>query len=162
MRNIFFAVLVVALTGCTTMKASEFYGVKIEQMSEDPLFKITNVDGKEVQHTITKTMNKEIAAWAEVKGEKILVTVINSSGTPLTPDYFFDRFMLITKDKQEYQLRKESETVYGYRTGDSIKPSSKALFVLTGPREFQKDEVEKIVCQIGLLTGARIVLKPLP
>lgn len=164
MKNIFLflGVCVLAAAGCATMERSGFYGVKIDQMSEDHAFKISGVSGAEVQHTFTKTMSKEVTAWADIKGMKIYITVINSSGRPLMADYFFDKFTIVAKDKQEYQLRKETETIYGYRSGDSIKPGGKALFVLSASRAFAKDEVEKIVCQIGLLTGARIVLKPLP
>ncbi len=162
MRNILLAVFVIAAAGCVTMGKSGFYGFKIDQMSEDPSFKITGVDGKEIRHTSTKTMSQEVTAWAEIRGSKILITVINASGKPITSDYFFDKFTVVTKDKQEYQLKKETETLYRYRRGDHIKPGGKALFVLTSPRTFEKDDVEKIICQIGLLTGARIVLKPLP
>ena len=162
MKNIFLAVCVMAVAGCATMEKSEFYGVKIDQMSEDADFTILEVNGTKVEHTLTKTMSKEVTAWAEIQGTKILVTVINASGRPLMPDYFFDKFTLVTKNGQKYELNKETETLYHTRTRNSIKPNGKALFVLSSPQVFAEEDVEKIVCQIGLLTGARIVLKPLP
>ena len=162
MRKIILLLGVAAVVGCASMDKSDFYGVKIDQMSEDSSFLISGVNGKEVEHTSTKTMSTEVTAWGEIKGTKVLITVVNASGQPLKTDYFFDKFTVMTKKKEEYQLKKESETLYSYRAGENIDSGNKALYVLTSPQAFEKDDIEKIVCQLGLLSGARIVLKPLP
>ena len=162
MKKLLFLWVVLGLAGCAGLRQGDLYGVKIERMMDDKIFQIQGFRGGQVQYTSAPSLSKEVTAWGKLKGRTIVVTLRNASAKSIKSDYFFDKFTLVAKDGTSYQLEKEGPTVYRYRLPEIITTGEAVNIVLRLPQSIQKENIDKVVCEIGLLSGTRVVLKPVP
>lgn len=153
------------LAGCASVNRQHFFGFHVEQSPMDADFVIRKYDGKDVQYDSSrKGMDPGIRAWAKMDYKTTVIVLKNESTRTVRSDYFFDKFELVTKTGRTLELKtKQTQLEYNLNTGNgSIKPGQKAKFILETPLGIYHEDVAKIVCRLGVATGARIVLKPLP
>src|SRR3989344_1745839 len=148
--------------GCATLDQADFYGVRVTQNVDDKAFQIYDFEGQNVVHSTGGSINGDVEAWGEIKSGHIVIKFKNKMANTLRSDYFFDKFYLFAKSGTVYSMKKQEPVAYRYNVPEDIRAGQWATFVLDAPANIQAEDVEKIVGEIGLLSGARIVLKRLP
>ncbi len=162
MKKFFIFLVCLTMMGCSIMGAYNFYGVKIEHDWDDQNFVIYSSEGDSVEYSENKGLNSDVKAWARVDDNNIVIRVENNSFAPIAADYFFDNFSVVAKDGTAYPLKKQSNLLYRYNAPETLNRGAKAKFVFRMPENILASDVEKIVCELGLLRGVRVVLKPVP
>jgi len=147
------------LIGCAGT-VYDFYGVRIDYSQFDDAFKILAIEGDKVEHTQGKYFNTDVVAWGQLNGKTLIISFKNNSGDPISSDAFLDNFILILKSEERVQLVKQDAVMYRYHAPEQIMPNREAQFILTLPRLVDPQEIERIVCEIGVMSGVRLVLKP--
>ncbi len=148
--------------GCATLEEANFYGVRITQSVGDKAFQIYNFAGQNVTHSSGGSISGDVEAWAQVKPKQIIIKMKNKMAKSIYSDYFFDKFFLVMKNGLLYTLKKQEPVSYRHNVPEDIKPGEKATFILEAPVDVSEGDIEKIVCEIGVASGARLVLKHLP
>jgi hypothetical protein len=160
MRKFSIVVLAIFLTGCATSQYAQFYGVKVDQEWDDDAFYPNPLVTAAQTTNQGKSVHSNVKAWADVNGAQVVIRLKNESGFPIVTDYFYDKCIAVTPDGTKFELGKENQVSYRYHAPETIESGKQAMFYLQKPVALQSDNIAKIICKLGLLQGARMVLKP--
>jgi hypothetical protein len=148
----------------------EFFGVNMDSVRRAKDFVITSYNEEGVKYNISDGVNSKISAYGYIDNNSyyfqrsIKIIISNQSNYPISVNYFTDRFQLIKKDGNVYNL--EQSDLPGAVYSASLNPGTSTAFHPILPRiikDIKKEDIALIVCEIGLLVDrVRIVLKPLP
>ncbi len=104
---------------------------------EENKFKIMSYDPKSgASYHGTTTMNSDVYAYAELKGNQIIIKVVNESNKVIFTNYNTDQFLLLKNENQSFILNKGKIT--DYPTKSQIEPKSSNEYFLTLPSDFWK------------------------
>ncbi len=163
--------LILSLNGCvaTSPKIKDFFGISMDSVSKAKDFVINSYTEEGAKYEGSTGMDDRIYAWGYLGksgyfNDAINITVVNKSNRPIAINYLTDKFSLITKSGNIYDLEQEKDPAFWY--AQSLNPGVSITFSPLLPaviRDLKKEDVGLIVCETGsLVDRVTIVLKPLP
>ena len=171
-KHIHVAIIIICfaiISGCaTTPKTMEFFGINMDSVRRVKDFVITSYSEEGVKYDISDGMNSGISAYGYIDTHAlercIKIIISNKSNCPISVNYFTDRFQLIKKDGNVYNL--EQSDLPGAVYNNFLNPGTSTAFYPILPqviKNITKEDVALIVCEIGTsVDRTTIVLKPLP
>ncbi len=155
-KQLFLLVGISVLIGCATPR-TEFFGMEVTRATTDAFtIKSQDVTGS-VSYTYDKNLaNPNITAQGSIyEGGTFRVYITNRGNSPIHPNYFLDRFTMVSKDLNWYELTKPDILYY---PSEVINPGRRVYFSMPSP--LGRDNVEFVIIELG--GNTRLMLKEVP